>query len=148
MNAARHVVLTRQKEALRRERDQLLVDLAGGLGQARMAEVLGVTPDGAERLLQSACARLDAPPAGLFAASGDEITVRRLRTRLAAGAGGPAADSVPSPEQRRARQDEPRRSATRPPQILRAGAREDRTARWVDADSHYETLGSQFPDLA
>jgi hypothetical protein len=144
-NVARHIALMRQKHELRRERDRLLVDLAGRLGRSRMADVLGVTARDAARLVESARRRLDATLPGLFAEPGDEITVRRLRARQTAG--NPRADAAASAARRGApgqRDGDDRAPAQGPTRIVRGRSpRKGGGSRWVDADAHYEMLARQ-----
>jgi hypothetical protein len=142
-NIARHMALMRQKQELRHERDQLLLDLAKGLGQARMGEALGVPTRDAARLLANARTRLLATSTGLFAESDDEIVVRRLRARQTAGPAG--AGKATAPERGRA-PEQPEDQSPASPRILGPrGSRERRSGRWLDADTHYELLGLQSP---
>jgi RNA polymerase-binding transcription factor DksA len=143
-NVARHIALMRQKHELRRERDRLLVNLAGELGQSRMADVLGVGARDAARLIESARRRLEATLPGLFAEPGTEITVRRLRARQTAG--NARADAAARAAQQGApgERDGHRDPGQGPSRIIRGrSARKDLGSRWVDADAHYETLARQ-----
>lgn len=146
-NVARQIALMRQKHELRRERDRLLVNLAGGLGKSRMADVLGVAADDAARLIESARRRLDSTLPGLFAEPGDEITVRRLRARQTAG--NARADAAASAAQQGGpgqRDGHDRAPAPGQPRIIPGrSVRKDRGSRWADADAHYETLARQAP---
>ncbi len=59
-NAARFLARERQKDELRRERDHLVLDLAANIGEAALAQRLGVSDDVLARMLAGARARLDA----------------------------------------------------------------------------------------
>lgn len=75
---ARYIALEREKEELRRERDHVMLQLAGQLGPAELARRFGVEPPVITKLLDGARGRLNS-----VAADGDhvggEISARRLR---------------------------------------------------------------------
>jgi hypothetical protein len=73
-NVARHFAREREKQELRRERDAVLLRIAGDLGIAVLAQQLDVTPAVVDKLLAGARERLSAGSTG----SGPTITVRRL----------------------------------------------------------------------
>jgi hypothetical protein len=148
-SVARHIALVRQKQELRRERDQLLLDLVQGRGPDRTAEVLGVSRQDLGRLLEEARDRVAARSAEIVAEPAGEITVRRLRARHAAR----LASAGPNGEITSGRRDASDHRDGRTPvagpgatRILGRRSRAERGSdRWVDADAHYVALGLRSP---
>jgi hypothetical protein len=73
-NVARYFAREREKQELRRERDAVMLRIAGDLGIAVLAQQLDVTPAVVDKLLADARERLGAGSSG----SEPTITVRRL----------------------------------------------------------------------
>src|ERR1700694_4205976 len=75
-NAAAYITTERQKQELRRERDQLLLQLAEQSGGACLTQVLGVSPAVSRKMVASARARLSGRAS---LPNAHEISARRLR---------------------------------------------------------------------
>ncbi len=75
---ARYIALEREKQELRRERDHVMLQLAGQLGPAELARRFGVEPPVIAKLLDGARGRLNGLPAEGDHVAG-EISARRVR---------------------------------------------------------------------
>jgi hypothetical protein len=144
--AARRLVLKRQKDELRRERDQVLLNLEKDLGGTRMAELFGLEQRSLGRLLQGARERQRAREPGLDSAGASEIAVHRLasrrRLRLVTGSPHPRQAPRQRPDRRTAAGgSEPVRPG--PPRIVERPERRSTPegGRWAQVDSYYEALG-------
>lgn len=77
--AARYMAFEREKAELRRERDELVLRIAGDLGPRRLAASLGVTEQVCERMLAAARERQGEGQFAPGVRRSAQITVRRLR---------------------------------------------------------------------
>ena len=117
--AARYMAFEREKAELRRERDELVLRIAGDLGPRRLAASLGVTEQVCERMLAAARERQGEGQFAPGVRRSAQITVRRLRESRAQELGG--------------RTDRAGLGSRDP------GA--PRPTRWADLDAYYERLG-------
>jgi hypothetical protein len=123
----RYVVLKREKERLRRERDRMLLDLSDTLGRDGMANALGLEPAQAAGLLERAQERLLSSDPRFSPGMDTPVRARRGRAR----AGGPARGRDPV-------------AADRAPVVGRHGERRrsaPAAVAWTDADAYYHALG-------
>ena len=118
--AARYMAIEREKAELRRERDELVLRIAGDLGPRRLAASLGVTEQVCERMLAAARERQGEDQFAPGVRRSARITVRRLRESRAQELVG--------------RTDRAAGLGSHEP-----GA--PRPTRWADLDAYYERLG-------